>query len=248
MDAVELSKLPGTALDRATQLLGTAPPDELAIRQAAWVARCVGRGHAAPFTAHDLSALAAGLKTTSYERGAVVFQGGSAPSGVWIVRSGRVELSVGSGRKRAVVHVLGPGDVDGDIQHLLEMPLPYTAHALDDATVLFLDGDSFERLLASRIAIARRWLSSVAMRLAASQDRVLALLGRSLPEQVARVLLDEAVDGSVALPQRTLAAMLGVQRPSLNKILKDFERQGMIGVRYGAIDIVDAERLAATSK
>lgn len=244
---MEFPKQPASVLHRSLRLLGGGSPDEMAIRQAAWVARCVGRGEAAPFTPDDLSALAASLQTTTYERGAVVFRGGAAPSGVWIVQSGRIELSVGSGRKRAVVHIIGPGDVDGDIQHLLGMPLPYTGHAIDDATVLFLDGEAFERLLASRIAIARRWLSSVAMRLATSQDRIIAILGRSLPEQVARLLLDEVVDGAVPLPQRTLAAMLGVQRPSLNKILKEFERRGMIGVRYGAIDLLDPKQLAKTA-
>lgn len=240
---MELSKLPAEALHRSIRLLGGGEPNELAIRQAAWVARCVGRGDAAPFSPGDLSALAAGLRTTTFERGAVVFRAGAETSGVWIVQSGRVELSVGSGRKRAVVHVIGPSDVDGDIQHLLQMPLPYTGHALDETTVLFLDGDSFERLLTSRPAIARRWLSSVAMRLATSQNRIIGMLGRSLTQQVARLLLEESAAGSVPLPQRTLAAMLGVQRPSLNKILKDFERQGLIAVRYGAIDLLDQESL-----
>lgn len=244
---MEISKVPAAAFDRTMRLLGGGSPDELAIRQAAWVARCVGHGEAAPFSMADLSALAAGLRTTSFERGALIFQGGSAPSGVWIVQSGRVELAVGAGRKRAVVHVLGAGDVDGDIQHLLTMPLPYTAHALDDCTVLFLDGRAFEDLLASRPAIARRWLSSVAMRLAASQSRVIGMLGRSLSEQVAQLLVDEAVHGSVPLPQRTVAAMLGVQRPSLNKILKEFERNGLIHVRYGAIDVLDTDRLRAVA-
>jgi CRP/FNR family transcriptional regulator, cAMP and macrophage regulator len=35
--------------------------------------------------------------------------------------------------------------------------------------------------------------------------------------------------------------MLGAQRPSLNKILKELERDGLISVRYAAIDILDAE-------
>jgi hypothetical protein len=46
-------------------------------------------------------------------------------------------------------------------------------------------------------------------------------------------LLDEAGDGQVALPQR----------PSLNKILKELERHGLIAVRYAAIDIRDPQRL-----
>ena len=37
--------------------------------------------------------------------------------------------------------------------------------------------------------------------------------------------------------------MLGVQRPSLNKILKEFERQGLIEVRYAAIRVLDPARL-----
>lgn len=232
-----MSRLPSEALRQAMRLLGPGDANELTIRQAAWVARCVGRGEAAPPTSDDLTALAKYLHTSDLARGELVFRSGSAPPGVWIVRRGRVELSVGSGRRRSVVHVLQPGDVDGDIQHLLDMPLPYTAHALDDATLLFLSAADFEQLLSERLTIARRWLSSVAQRLAASQQRVIGLLGRSLTEQVVQLLLEEAVDDQVPLPQRTLAAMTGVQRPSLNKVLKDLERKGLIGVRYAAIDL-----------
>jgi CRP-like cAMP-binding protein len=214
------------------------------VRQAAWVARCVGRGRSAPLAAADLSALASVLHIHSMARGGVMFAAGQPPAGVWIVREGQVELSVGSGRRRVVVHILRSGDVDGDIPLLLDMPLPYTARALTDTVCLFLDKAGFEVLLASRPMIARRWLSSIAQRLAASQARILALLGRTLTEQVARLLLDEAVNAQVSLPQRTLAAMLGVQRPSLNKILKDLERDGLIGVRYASIDLINVTGLA----
>ncbi|MEV5541039.1 cyclic nucleotide-binding domain-containing protein [Saccharopolyspora shandongensis] len=64
-------------------------------------------------------------------RGELLFQAGSAPPSGRILRQGRVELSEGSGQRRSVVHVLQPGDVDGDVQLLLDMPLPYIAHALN---------------------------------------------------------------------------------------------------------------------
>ena len=57
----------------------------------------------------------------------------------------------------------------------------------------------------------------------------------------------EAVDGRVELPQRTLAAMLGVARPSLNKVLKDLERDGLIRIGYSTIEVPDRARLAARS-
>jgi CRP-like cAMP-binding protein len=241
-----LRRIPAAAASRAAQLLPVPmSPAEAQIRQAAWVARCVGRGQSAPLRQEDVTALAAMLAVRTFPPGSVLFRAGEQSSGVWIVRNGRVELSVGSGRRRAVVALLRPGDVDGDIQRLLEMPLPYTGRALTEATCLFLDCGDFEQLLATRPGIARRWLSSVAQRLAASQARILALLGGSLTAQAARLLAEESADGRVELPQRTLAAMLGVQRPSLNKVLKDLERDGLIKVSYSAIEVLNQQRLAA---
>jgi len=124
------------------------------------------------------------------------------------------------------------------------MPLPYTGRALSEVTCLFLARDDFEKLLAARPAIARRWLSSVAQRLAASQARILALLGGSLAAQAVGLLADEALDGRVELPQRTLAAMLGVRRPSLNKVLTDLEADGLIRISYSTVEVLDRARLA----
>lgn len=220
MGAMSSRRLPAAAQRAAALLPGPGGPAEAQIRQAAWVARCVGRGQSAPLRQEDVTALASTLAVRSFRPGAVLFRGGEEPPGVWIARQGRIELSVGSGSRRAVVQLLRPGDVDGDIQLLLEMPVPYTGRALSEVTCLFLSRGDFEQLLATRPPIARRWLSSVAQRLAASQARVLALLGGPLAAQAARLLAEEAVEGRVEVPQRTLATMLGVQRPSLNKGLR----------------------------
>ncbi|MGH3577114.1 MAG: Crp/Fnr family transcriptional regulator [Mycobacterium sp.] len=229
-------------------LTGGQQASEAQVRHAAWVARCVGRGAAAPLHPSDLSALAGTLQAKEFAPGSVVFLADRAASGVWIVRQGQIELAVGSGRRRAVVDILRPGDVDGDIPLLLDMPPPYTARALTESTCLFLDRDAFDRLLATHPAISRRWLSSVAQRVSAGQARLIGLLGRPLPAQLAQLLLDEAVDARVELAQRTIAAMLGVQRPSINKILKDFERDRLISVGYAVIEIIDPDALRARAE
>jgi CRP/FNR family transcriptional regulator, cAMP and macrophage regulator len=243
---VSIRRIPAAAAQRAARLVsGSAEAADAQIRQAAWVARCVGRGESAPLRQEDVTALAATLSVCRFPPGGALFRSGEQSPGVWIARQGRIELSVGSGRRRAVVQLLRAGDVDGDIQLLLDMPLVYSGRALSDVTCLFLARDDFEHLLATRPPIARRWLSSVAQRLAVSQARVLGLLGGSLTMQTAKLLADEAVQGRVELPQRTLAAMLGVQRPSLNKVLKDLERDGLIRIAYSSIEIPDPARLAA---
>ncbi|MFV2196493.1 Crp/Fnr family transcriptional regulator [Nocardiopsis sp. LOL_012] len=218
------------------------------IQQAAWVARSVGRGPAAPLTPRDLSALAAYLHRQTLSRGAVAFREGDPASRVWIVRSGHIELSVGSGDEHTVVEIRHAGDVDGDIQFLLNKPLPYTARAADEVELLYLRAADFERLMSEHRALARRWLASIAGRLDASQMRIMDLLGKSLTEQTAQLLLDEASSAVVPLPQRTLAAMLGVRRPSLNRVLKRLERERLIEMRYAAIEILDPDGLVKKAR
>jgi CRP/FNR family transcriptional regulator, cAMP and macrophage regulator len=42
--------------------------------------------------------------------------------------------------------------------------------------------------------------------------------------------------------------MLGAQRPSLNQVLKDPERDGLIGIGYAAIEILDRAGLARRAR
>ncbi|MFE0138697.1 Crp/Fnr family transcriptional regulator [Streptomyces sp. NPDC059037] len=225
---------------RLTALTG---PHAQQLKQAAWVARCVGRGRHAPLNHTDLTALAGVLRPVEARPGSAVTTAGAASNGVWILREGHAELTVGTGPRQVVVHVLRAGDVDGDVQLLLGMPLPYTTRTLDACTFLHLPAADFSRVLDRHPAIARRWLASIAARLAHSQARLVAQLGATLPQQTARLLLAEAEDGTVPLPQRTLAAMLGVRRPSLNKVLKELEQHDVIQLAYRAIHITDPARL-----
>lgn len=235
----------GDRLYNVRMMTSFLPPwrDDSPIREAAWIARCVGDPETTPLSEADLAALASYVRPLEFERGAPVFRAGEASQGVWIVRSGMIELAAGAGRRKIVVQMLYPGSVDGDIQLILGMPLPYSARTLETTKCLFLTAESFETLLHQHPKVARRWLSSVAARVSRGQARVMGLLGRSLTEQTARLLLDEQHDGRVPLPQRTLASMLGVQRPSLNKVLKDLEDKGLIALGYGKIEIKNDKRL-----
>jgi CRP/FNR family transcriptional regulator, cAMP and macrophage regulator len=227
--------------------MGEQSFDDHRVRHAAWVARWVGRGATAPLRPDDLPALAECLESTALSAGSVLFSADRPPDGVWIVRQGQVELSVESGTQRAVVGMLGSGDVDSDISLLLDAPLAYTARTLTEARCLFLPRHGFDALLTTHPEIARRWIPSVAHRITTVQARLTDALGRPLPVQVAQLLLDEAVDGSVRLEQRTLAAMLGARSASFHKVIEEFERHRLITIGPGGIDIDDPDGLRQLS-
>ncbi|NKX89897.1 Crp/Fnr family transcriptional regulator [Nocardia coubleae] len=212
------------------------------LRQAAWVARCVGRDRTGPLRAQDFERLADRFEAESVTAGSLLFSTGAPPKGVWFVREGLIELSVDTDREHTVVDVLRPGDLAGDLAILLETPPPYTARARTDAHCLFLPAPELEALLGDP-AICRRWLTSVSKRLAAGQGRLINMLGRPLPTQLDQLLLDEAVDNTIDLPHRTLAAMLGTSVPALNKTLKEFDRDGLITLDDPRIILTDPDRL-----
>jgi hypothetical protein len=83
------------------------PHHDARIREAAWIARCVGRGEAAPLTAGDLAALAQVVHNRNFEPGSAIFTAGHTGGQVWILRHGRIEVSVGSGARRSVVQAAG---------------------------------------------------------------------------------------------------------------------------------------------
>jgi CRP-like cAMP-binding protein len=123
------------------------------VREAAWVARCVGRGDWAPLANDDLEELATRMSVRTYEPGTQLFAQGQSPDGVFIVRDGRVELVWrGPMRRRLIVQILHPGDVEGDIGIILSMPPPYSARALDVVDALVIAPADLDGLLATRPA------------------------------------------------------------------------------------------------
>ncbi len=77
-----------------------------------------------------------------------------------------------------------------------------------------------------------------------AEHRILQLGGRDLRTQLSMLLLDEQHEGSVELPQESLASLLGVRRPSLNKVLRDLERERLVRLSYRRVDISDPAGLA----
>ena len=84
-----------------------------------------------------------------------------------------------------VVQLLRPGSVFGDIPLFLRTGEPTEARAAEDSTVLSIDSLTLFTMLGQKPNLARRWLVSVAGRMADMQDRVGDLLAGSLDRQVA---------------------------------------------------------------
>lgn len=219
--------------------------NRMPLRHSAWIACCFGRGDLAPLAAEDVALLLRELGERSYPAGATIFRTGEAPACVRIVRQGAVELSRTLRGRRVVLQILRPGDVTGDIPLFVRMPEPYDARALEDSVVLAIDSVTLFGLLERHPRLARRWLVSLAQRTADIQMRLVDLLVGGLEAQIASVLVHQAEHGVVRLSQATLADLVGARRTSVNRVLKRLEAEGVVRLRYGQVDVLDASTLLA---
>lgn len=210
------------------------------LREAAWMARCIGRGDLAPFTEAEVAGLVEVLGVRSVEAGGPLMHEADPVQAIGLILDGDVELTRRHGVRRVILQVLHSGDVYGDIPFLCDMPPPFSARALTAVEVVEIDAEHFWALLEHRPEVARRFLFSVASRLQRMQQRLLELMSGDLRHQVASLLLDETggAAGIVPLTQTVIAEMLGAGRSNVNRALKALEEEGAVALGYRRIEVV----------
>lgn len=223
---------------------GSEAVEAVSVRHAAWIALCLGRAERAPVGPDDDAALARQVGEDHYAGGTTVFRLGQLPARVHILRHATVELSRQIGGRRVVLQILRVGDVFGDIAALVGMREPFDARAVEDSVVLSIDTEALFGLLAARPRLARRWLVSVAQRMAEVQARLVDLLAGGLEAQLASVLVREAEHGTVRLSQAMLGKLVGCQRTSVNRVLKQLGARGLVAPRYRQVTVLRPRGLA----
>lgn len=215
------------------------------LRHAAWLARSLGRGDLAPFTDDDIRELAESIGLRTVEAGTPLLEQGKPVRFIAVIQRGDVGLYYRSGLRRVMLQRLHEGDVLGDVPYFCRTGSPFSARSLSEVDLLRLDDEVLSRLLLTRPAISQRFLYSLATRLERMQRRLLELTQRDLRGQVATLLLNETEDrpGEIHLPQSTLAELLGATRPSVNQVLKAFEKEGLVGLSYRRLEVLDPDGL-----
>lgn len=93
--------------------------------------------------------------------------------------------------------------------------------------------------------MCQRFLFSLTSRLEPMHRRLLELTTVDLRSQLAGLLIDETggEPGTIRLPRSTRTELLGASRPSVNRILKGFEAEGLLRLRYRQVEVVDVQGL-----
>jgi len=197
----------------------------------------------------QLAALVAKLRPTVFKRNQVIFVKDDPGEALYIIRNGRVKISVPSSEgKDLTINIYGESEVFGEMSVFDRLSRSADAIALTRVEALVLNRASFEELLNSVPGLAASIITLLSRRLryTTEQTEMLVLLGAY--DRVALKLLQmaqEDADGllSISLSQQELGAMLGLTREWINKVLGAFSNQGAIEVSRGKIILLKPDLL-----
>ncbi|MBF5004721.1 Crp/Fnr family transcriptional regulator [Diaphorobacter caeni] len=187
-------------------------------------------------------------------KGEQLFGLGSAPRAMFVVLTGRLQVSILSEEGRQFfASFLPPGHWFGEIPLLDEGARAFYAEAVEPSEVAVLAAQDFwqivnsdpaamlavMRLSCSRFRAAVAWIEDASLhpfnvRLA---SRLLSLSAMGGEEQ-----------GALRISQEMLAAQLGSARQTVNRQLQAWSQQRLIQLRYGTIELLDIAALRRIAK
>jgi len=215
----------------------------------AWLARTFGRTDYLPLSPADLAALSHTGSFIEKYQGTHLFREGDEAAHAYVVQKGEVELYRTVKGSRRVVARAGEGNVLGDIAMFRGEPYISSARAIGPVSAFRFDRDQLMPVLIQHPVITLRWLVAGLGQLEATQRRVLGLMSRTVKEQVAELLLDEADDkGAVHLSQSTIATLLGASRQTVNEALSELRRDKAVETGYRLIRVTDRARLSDVAR
>ncbi len=157
--------------------------------------------------------------------------------------------------QRQILDIVVPGGFLG-YQPDLGEPMSHGALCLTDVAVCVFPRRKFPELLERHPAFMRAMLDIAAAATVQAQDHLTNVGARSATARVASMLVDlhrrslrcfpAAARGPIELPltQDLVADSVGLTTVYVNRILRDLRERGLLQVRPGRLQVLDAEALA----
>jgi CRP/FNR family transcriptional regulator len=184
------------------------------------------------------------LRERRFARGRMLFFVSEEAESLWILRRGQVRLYKASANGRVTtLEVLGPGQIFGAISALEKEVYPASAEGVSEGTAWCLPRSALLRLLAEDPRLGVEVLQIVSSRLREAHERLRSFAHDAAPARLARALLDATHGGEAHVTRRALAEAAGTTVETAIRVLRRFEREGLLEGEVGLLRVVDVETL-----
>jgi CRP/FNR family transcriptional regulator, cyclic AMP receptor protein len=205
-------------------------------------------------SASEIDSLISYSRGERYPAGREIFSKGSPGQSLVAVLRGSIKISSLSNEgKEIVFNIINAPEIFGEIGVLDGEERSADATAMTDCELLVLNRRDFLHLLENRADLCMIMLRILCQRLRQTSEQVEDVMFRHLESRLAKALLHLAESGAMHGPQsslvelhlsqRELGNMAGGSRESVNKILQNWHRRGLIDLGKASVLIRDVEAL-----
>ena len=192
-----------------------------------------------------LASIAAIAARRAYAPDEVIFLEGDPCAGLFIVQTGHVKIYTASpeGREQ-ILTIIGPRDSFNDVAVFDGGPNPASAQAMEAVELLVIERPTMLNLFERYPKLAQAVVTVLAARARMLVRMVEDLSLHSVTGRLAKLLLDQALQGSEAVPltRQQMAARLGTIREMVSRALRQLEDEGL--VRREGHEIIITDRTA----
>jgi CRP/FNR family transcriptional regulator, cyclic AMP receptor protein len=191
-----------------------------------------------------------------FDRGEVVFHEGDPADSLHLIVSGRFAVRIRTPLgDTTLLAIYGRGDAFGEMA-LVAPPIARSATvvALEAAETRSVFREDFEALRKRHPGVDRVLVSLLADRIREMNERLLEAHYVDAETRVRRHLRQLATvyerDGVSVIPltQEEIAEIAGTSRATVNRVLREEERRGVIELKRGRTRVVDAEQLTRRAR
>lgn len=180
----------------------------------------------------------------------ILFAQGSCAQGFYIIVSGAISVyRLGTGGKEQLLHVLGEGELCGEVPVFQGGLYPANARADILSEVLYVPGDDFLTLSENHPEILLDILAVLSMRLRKFVDLIDDLSLKEVSSRLAKFLIEEATHQNsdsltLNMSKAKLAAQLGTIAETISRTFSRMSKKAIITVNGKNVTILDKAQLA----
>jgi CRP/FNR family cyclic AMP-dependent transcriptional regulator len=187
-----------------------------------------------------VTALFGQARTVALARNQALFRAGDPCEGCYRVVEGLLKVTAAApSRRERILAILGPGALVGELSMIDGAPRSASVTAIRDAKLTFVTRAAFETFAQASPEVYRHISVLLARHLRDNNDALVATSFLSVKGRAARALLsladafgEEVGAGRILIHQKVsqgdLAAMAGIARENLSRILQEWMRDALI--------------------
>jgi len=203
----------------------------------------------------DVRAVLALARRSTYRRGEVVFHHRDPADVVHLVTKGRFDIRITTTHGDVVaLAIRGPGETFGELAVVTGTERSATVSALEVGETLVLRGSELRRLARDHASVGEVLVRMLAEHVALLSERLVESYTVDAETRVARRVLElgqvygGALPVTIPLIQEEIAALAGASRATVNRVLRDAERRGLVRLSRGRTVLLDESGLARLAR